>query len=60
VRAAPCHLLVPGVTTRKDRIHVNDNPAIVEQAVVDTLAYRESGLFHRAASRIRKIGMYLL
>jgi len=44
-RATPRNLIVPGITSHKDRIYVHDHTAVVEQAVTDALADGESGLF---------------
>jgi FKBP-type peptidyl-prolyl cis-trans isomerase SlyD len=46
-RTTPCDHIVPGIAAHKDRIHVNDHPAIVKQAMIDTLTYGKTSLIHK-------------
>lgn len=54
-RAASGNLIVPGITPHKDRIHVHDHAAVVEQPVIDTLTYGEFSLFHTGSSGPEKL-----
>jgi len=50
-RACPRNLFVPGIASHKDRIHIHNHAAVVEQAVIDALPYGKFCLFHIQSHR---------